>query len=121
MLRKEVLECSLSPCTASVSGQYASEQSSTSFRSLTVGRLLIGTGIGVSAVVVPAYLGEVAPAALRGRIVEAYEVMLCLGMLSAMLVDAALQHAPHNWRWMVGAPVVPAIVLASKQCAPSGP
>lgn len=68
----------------------------------------------MSAVVVPAYLGEVAPAALRGRIVEAYEVMLCLGMLSAMLVDAALQHAPHNWRWMVGAPIAPAIVLASE-------
>ena len=64
--------------------------------------------------VVPAYLGEVAPAALRGRIVEAYEVMLCLGMLSAMLVDAALQHAPHNWRLMVGAPIVPAFVLASE-------
>lgn len=83
-------------------------------RSLTIGRFLIGAGIGVSAVVVPAYLGEVAPAALRGRIVEAYEVMLCLGMLSAMLVDAALQHAPHNWRLMVGAPIVPAFVLASK-------
>ena len=83
-------------------------------RSLTIGRFLIGAGIGVSAVVVPAYLGEVAPAALRGRIVEAYEVMLCLGMLSAMLVDAALQHAPHNWRFMVGAPIVPAAVLASE-------
>ena len=84
-------------------------------RGLTVGRVLIGLGIGVSAVVVPAYLGEVAPARVRGRIVEVYEVMLCLGMLSAMLVDAALEHVPWNWRWMVGAPVVPAIFLA---CAP---
>ena len=36
-----------------------------------VGRLLVGFGIGISAVVVPAYLGEVAPAGVRGRIVEA--------------------------------------------------
>ena len=79
-----------------------------------MGRVLIGVGIGVSAVVVPAYLGEVAPAKVRGMMVEAYEVMLCLGMLCAMLVDAALEHVPWNWRWMVGAPVVPAVFLASK-------
>ncbi len=41
---------------------------------LVVGRLLVGVGIGISAVVVPAYLGEVAPAEARGRIVEVYEV-----------------------------------------------
>ena len=35
-----------------------------------MGRLLVGFGIGISAVVVPAYLGEVAPAGMRGRIVE---------------------------------------------------
>lgn len=83
-------------------------------RGLTTGRFLVGLGIGVSAVVVPAYLGEVAPAKVRGRIVEVYEVMLCLGMLSAMLVDAALQRVPWNWRWMVGAPVLPALFLARK-------
>lgn len=83
-------------------------------RGLTVGRFLIGIGIGASAVVVPAYLGEIAPAKLRGRLVEVYEVMLCFGMLSAMLADAALEHAPHNWRWMVGAPIIPALVLTCK-------
>ena len=77
-----------------------------------VGRLLVGLGIGVSAVVVPAYLGEVAPANLRGRIVEVYEAMLCLGMLAAVLIDAGLQHLPYNWRWMVGAPVLPAILMS---------
>ena len=39
-----------------------------------LGRLLVGLGIGVSAVVIPAYLGEVAPAPARGTIVELYEV-----------------------------------------------
>ncbi len=39
------------------------------------GRLLVGLGIGVSAVVVPAYLGEVAPPQARGTIVEMYEVI----------------------------------------------
>ena len=47
---------------------------------------------------------------------QVYEVMLCLGMLSAILVDAALQNAAHNWRWMVGAPILPGLLLA---CEPS--
>ena len=79
-----------------------------------MGRVLVGIGIGISAVVVPAYLGEVAPAKSRGRIVEVYEVLLCIGMLMAMLVDAALQSVAHNWRWMVGAPVIPALFLAGR-------
>lgn len=41
---------------------------------LVVGRFVVGVGIGVSAVVVPTYLGEVAPAKYRGRVVELYEV-----------------------------------------------
>ena len=43
----------------------------------------VGLGIGVSAVVVPAYLGEVAPAEARGRVVELYELLLCAGMIAA--------------------------------------
>ena len=48
---------------------------------LIAGRILVGLGIGVSAVVVPAYLGELSPAKLRGRIVELYEVRLYAGIL----------------------------------------
>lgn len=43
-------------------------------RGLVVGRLMVGVGIGISAVVVPTYLAELAPAKLRGRMVELYEV-----------------------------------------------
>ena len=49
-----------------------------------VGRLLVGVGIGISAVVVPAYLGEVAPAEARGRIVEVYEVKPCAPTAAAV-------------------------------------
>jgi MFS transporter, SP family, solute carrier family 2 (myo-inositol transporter), member 13 len=81
-------------------------------RMLVLGRLVVGLGIGISAVVVPAYLGEVAPPHLRGRVVEVYEVMLCAGMLCAALGDWALQGLANNWRWMVGVPVLPAIIMA---------
>ncbi|KAL3163007.1 hypothetical protein ABBQ32_009439 [Trebouxia sp. C0010 RCD-2024] len=79
---------------------------------LCFGRFLVGIGIGISAVVVPVYLGEVAPAQLRGRLVLLYELLLCGGMLGSLLADTALMHVPNNWRWMVGLPVIPAAVLA---------
>jgi hypothetical protein len=50
--------------------------------------------------------------AVRGRVVEMYELLLCAGMVAALLCDAALQSLPGNWRWMVGAPVLPALVLS---------
>ncbi len=68
---------------------------------LLAGRLMVGVGIGVSAVATPAYLGEIAPAHLRGRIVESYEIMLCVGMLLSAGTDVALG---SNWRWMVSLP-----------------
>jgi MFS family permease len=57
---------------------------------LVIGRFVIGIGIGVSAVVIPAYLAEMAPQTLRGTVVVTYEVLLCVGMLASILVDAAL-------------------------------
>lgn len=80
-----------------------------------VGRLLVGMGIGVSAVVVPAYLGEVAPSQTRGRIVQLYEVLLCTGMLAAVLANWVLERLPDGWRWMVGAPIVPALFMSGEE------
>lgn len=79
---------------------------------LILGRVIVGLGIGISAVVIPTYLGEIAPSEIRGRVVELYEVMLCIGMLSAALVNAGLDGLPWNWRLMVGAPVFPAIIMS---------
>jgi hypothetical protein len=44
--------------------------------------------------------------------VETYELLLCAGMVAALLGDAAFQGLPGNWRWMVGAPVAPALLLS---------
>ena len=60
---------------------------STSVGGLALGRFILGMGFGSSAVVVPAYVGEMAPPASRGRIVILYEVMTSLGMIAAALAD----------------------------------
>jgi SP family galactose:H+ symporter-like MFS transporter len=41
---------------------------------LVIGRLVVGLGVGGSAIVVPAYLAEIAPAKHRGAVVQMYEV-----------------------------------------------
>ena len=80
---------------------------------LCAGRFIVGLGIGASAVVTPAYLGEMSPAEKRGSIVALYEVMLCVGMLSSGVMDYLLAEAPHNWRWMVAMPIIPGAVLGT--------
>lgn len=79
---------------------------------LVVGRFIIGVGVGSSAVAVPAYLGEMAPASRRGMVVCLYELFLCFGLLSSCVVDYLLIPVNHNWRWMVGMPAFPATIMA---------
>ncbi|GIL91883.1 hypothetical protein Vretifemale_19472 [Volvox reticuliferus] len=82
---------------------------------LVLGRFVVGLGVGISATVSPAYIAELAPARIRGMLVQLYEVMLCIGMLSAPLVDWALSQADSmgSWRAMVGLPALPGLLLAA--------
>ena len=84
---------------------------STNAAGLAVGRLVVGLGVGASAVCVPAYVAEMAPPETRGALVVTYELMLCFGMLFAGVADYALRDAKNNWRWMVAAPAVPAAAM----------
>ena len=80
--------------------------------SLAAGRLIVGLGVGASAVCVPAYVAEMAPPETRGALVVTYELMLCFGMLFSGVADYALRGAGEsNWRWMVAAPAVPAVAM----------
>jgi MFS family permease len=54
---------------------------------LVFGRFVIGVGVGSSAVAVPAYLGEMAPASRRGMVVCLYELFLCFGLLISTVVS----------------------------------
>ena len=79
---------------------------------LALGRLVVGLGVGASAVCVPAYVAEMAPPENRGALVVTYELMLCFGMLFSGVADYALRDAgENNWRWMVAAPAVPAAAM----------
>ena len=74
---------------------------------LMVGRLVVGVGIGLAAMVVPVYLAETAPPKRRGAIVSTNVLMITGGQLISYLVCLALG---ENWRVMLGLGGVPALL-----------
>ena len=83
---------------------------SVSMPMLLVARLLLGLTIGVSIVVVPVYIAESAPTAVRGSLLTAYQVATVSGLIVGYLVGYLLA-GTHSWRWMLALAAVPATLL----------
>jgi sugar porter (SP) family MFS transporter len=81
--------------------------------SLTVfalGRLVGGLAIGLSSVLTPVYIAEVAPARNRGRLVSMNQLAIVVGILVAYMVGWGLAGVgTASWRWMLGVAALPAI------------
>ncbi|MBV7294861.1 sugar porter family MFS transporter [Corynebacterium sp. TAE3-ERU12] len=77
---------------------------------LGAGRTLLGLCIGAVSIVVPMYLSEMAPPAIRGRLVSLNSLMIVIGQLVAFLTNSALASS-GSWRWMLGLGAVPGLVL----------
>ena len=78
-----------------------------------VGRFVVGLGVGSAAMVVPLYIGELAPAKYRGRMIAFNNMSVTLGQLIASCIGAGLAHVPgEGWRGTVGIGAFPAITLA---------
>ncbi len=63
-----------------------------SYHIVLAGRLILGVGIGIVTIVLPLYLAESAPAAIRGRSVTMFQLFLTGGILLAYLIDMTLRH-----------------------------
>ncbi|MCH2108329.1 MAG: sugar porter family MFS transporter [Polyangiaceae bacterium] len=85
-------------------------------------RLLGGIAVGAASVLAPAYIAEVAPPQLRGRLASLQQLAIVLGLLSAFLSNYTIAHASggaseewwggwHAWRWMFWVELLPAIAL----------
>ena len=72
-------------------------------------RLLVGIGIGITAVAAPLYVAEIAPPDRRGMMITLYQLFITIGIMVSYIVDLAA--APH-WRVMFGLGAVPGVVLA---------
>ncbi|KAN0093567.1 general substrate transporter [Hyaloscypha variabilis] len=87
------------------------QASSYSLAQMTVGRLVVGFGVGSAAMIVPLYIAEVAPAKYRGRMIGLDNMSITGGQLISYGIGAGLAKVPHGWRAMVGLGAVPAIIL----------
>jgi len=81
---------------------------------LLAARVLGGLAIGSASLIVPLYIAEIAPAAVRGRLVTLNQLAIVCGILVAFISNFLLAKLAHgNWRWMFGLGAVPAVALCS--------
>jgi len=85
-------------------------------------RLFGGLGIGAASVLAPAYIAEVAPAALRGRLATLQQLAIVLGLFAAFLsnyviaseagsAEAAFMFDIAAWRWMFWVELIPSLLF----------
>ena len=76
-------------------------------------RILLGLAVGAASALVPAYMSEMAPAHLRGRLSGINQTMIVSGMLLSYIVAFLLKDLPGTmaWRLMLSLAAVPAVIL----------
>lgn len=83
-------------------------------------RLVGGLGVGAASVIAPAYIAEISPASIRGRLGSLQQLAIVTGIFVALLSDYALATAAGGaaehlwlgleaWRWMFMTEAVPAV------------
>ncbi|KAF6256041.1 general substrate transporter [Scenedesmus sp. NREL 46B-D3] len=81
----------------------------TTINVMIAGRFLAGVAIGLSSALVPLYISEVSPTSVRGTLGSLNQLMICVGILVALLVNVALPVT--DWRLMFNLAAAPAIIL----------
>jgi MFS transporter, SP family, sugar:H+ symporter len=90
---------------------------------LALWRFLGGIAIGAASVIGPAYIAEIAPARLRGRLGSLQQLAIVIGIFAALLGDYVLARIAGSaslplafglpaWRWMFWTEVLPAAAYA---------
>jgi MFS transporter, putative metabolite transport protein len=97
----------------------------TSTWQLFVVRFLVGVGVGMDIPTSTAYLAEIAPRKLRGRVQGSLlNIMWILGAMSSTLLALPLVHyfGDQAWRWMLGLAALPAfLILIGRKGLPESP
>ena len=83
-------------------------------------RIIGGIGVGLASAVVPMYIGEIAPANIRGRLVSFNQFAVIFGMLVVYFVNWGIANGQTvawindiGWRFMFASEAIPAILFAS--------
>jgi len=77
-------------------------------------RIIGGIGVGLASAVCPMYIGEIAPADIRGRLVSINQFAIIFGMLVVYFVNYFIAHGQTidwinetGWRWMFLSAAIP--------------
>jgi SP family sugar:H+ symporter-like MFS transporter len=84
-------------------------------------RLVGGLGIGLASVIAPAYISEISPRHVRGRLASLQQLAITTGIFAALLSDALFATSAGGadqpfwlgieaWRWMFLGAALPAVV-----------
>jgi len=91
-----------------------------SFGLLMVARFFLGVGIGMCSTVVPTYINEVSPTALRGALGAMFQLACVLGIAICYLLGAYVLVVENDngdrlcqWRWLALTPVALSVLLFS--------
>ena len=85
-------------------------------------RIIGGLAVGAASVLAPAYISEVTPAHLRGRLSSVQQIMIIIGLTAAFLSNYLLAETAgastnafwmgfEAWRWMFWIELVPATIF----------
>lgn len=82
-------------------------------------RIVGGIGVGLASAVCPVYIGEIAPANIRGRLVSLNQFAIIFGMLVVYFVNYFIAKGQTTewinetgWRWMFASGAIPAGLFA---------
>jgi SP family sugar porter-like MFS transporter len=109
-----------------------------SYRAFVTWRIAGGVAIGLASNLSPMYIAEIAPAAIRGRLVAMNQLTIVLGILLAQLVNWLIAepvprgatveeimkswNGQFGWRWMFAAAAAPSLLfLLGMFFAPESP
>lgn len=81
-------------------------------------RIIGGIGVGLASAICPMYIGEIAPAHLRGRMVSLNQFTIIFGMLVVYFVNFGITKGQPiewinqiGWRWMFVSEAIPAAIF----------
>jgi MFS transporter, SP family, galactose:H+ symporter len=75
-----------------------------------VSRFFVGIAVGVSSMLAPLYIAELAPLRIRGALVTLSQMAISAGVVAAYYVDYLLAGS-GNWRWMFMSALLPSFML----------
>ena len=81
-------------------------------------RVIGGIGVGLASAITPMYIGEIAPADIRGKMVSFNQFMIIFGMLVVYFVNWGIANGQTiewindiGWRYMFASEAIPALIF----------